>query len=146
MKHWKGYLAIFLFVVIPIAVFTYWNLQSSKVLDITGDVTVRPPTIILDGDQIQSTEVTIPFCKRQDVQGRVAISLTKEGSNASIPPRIVYAYDETLKPQCLTAPQQLNIPGGILPGKYMWHYRIVYQLNPVKSTIKEFDSEPFEVK
>lgn len=124
---------------LAVSVFLYWSFQPSDVIDIHRvPIPVRTirehPTadgvVILDLD----------YCKKVSATGRVRVSFVNSSREIFLPAGV-----DKQPPLCAHQEFPVLIPHDIPAGRYKVRFRSQYQINPIKSTVEEFDSLEFEV-
>lgn len=126
---------------IIIGLFAYWAAAKDDVLTIKNDPvpfrTIRPKA---KADGI--VFLKIDYCKNVGATGRVMASFVSQSRLVLLPVVV-----DNQPPQCRNAEVPIPIPHDIAPGKYRLHYRIIYNVNPLKTDIvEEFDSQEFEIE
>lgn len=120
------------------AIFVFWSVQSSNVLEIkNGPVPVRPAVQRPD----ELIFLNVDFCKTQDVSGVVRRFLISDTVRIPLP---LQADNGPKSCQHIDAP--LLIPKQTAPDKYHVHFSITYKINPIHEVIEEFDSQTFAVQ
>lgn len=130
----------FVIILLTLARLLTWSLANEDVLEVknapTPVRTIRDhPTadgvVILDAD----------FCKKTDAVGRLRLSFVSESREIFLP-----VTEDKSEKRCERRELPILIPSDLPPGMYKVHFRITYDLNPLKKNIlEEFDSKEFEV-
>lgn len=127
-------------VAIVIAVFAYWSLAQTDVLEVKNHPvpvrTIRPKP---KADGVLFLKVD--YCKHVQANGRVRTSFVGASREIFLP-----VYEDKQPPICQEVEVPVPIPHDMAPGMYHLHYRITYQVNPIKEVIEEFDSQEFEIE
>lgn len=122
-----------------VGMYVYWVVQAQDVLEIkNAPVTVR---MIKDTPQVKGVVVLhVDYCKKVDADGQVRISFVSDSTEVFLP-----VSTDRGEPVCREADVPILIPENITPDTYHVHFRVEYQVNPIKDVIEEFDSQPFEI-
>lgn len=144
-KRALAYFAYFALGVISVIllVLGFWTFGARDVLEINNaPVPVRTilPNATADGIIV----LRVDYCKKVKATGKVRTSFVSKTREIFLPANI-----DTQAPECYIGDKAreipIFIPHEIEPGEYKIHFRVAYQVNPLKSVIEEFDSKPFVV-
>jgi hypothetical protein len=133
-------IVLFLFIIACfVAVFAYWSTSERDVLKVNNAPfpvrTIREhPTA--DGVIILKAD----YCKLVDVEGRTRISFFSQSREVFLP-----LSRERGETGCNVVEVPVLIPSDLPAGNYRIKFRVVYQVNPLKEVVEEFESKPFEV-
>jgi len=122
-----------------IGLLIYWAVAAGDVLEVKNSpVPVRTirPHAQANGVVILKTD----FCKKVNATGRVRVSFVSTSREVFLP-----ISEDKSPPRCETTELPIIIPKDIAPDTYVVKFRVTYQVNPLKSVIEDFDSQPFEV-
>lgn len=126
---------------IGITVMLYWSLASQDVLEVkNAPVSVRTIRNHPSADGV--IILNISYCKKVAAPGRARISFISTSREIFLP------TSPDRQPAACADNQDIPIvlPKDIPPDKYHVHFRISYDINPLKrGIIEEFDSQEFEV-
>ncbi len=121
-----------------VGVLLFWLGASGEVLSVRNNpVPVRPSEV--KGQDAVSI-ATVDYCKYQDVQGVVNLTLISDKAVLLIPQTL----DRSPK-GCGKIDAPLLIPPQAGADTYHWHWKIVYQVNPLRVVTEEFDSQEFKL-
>lgn len=122
---------------LAIGVFIYWYIYPYKVLDIKyTPVSVRP-TIISDNTYIVAH---FDYCKSTNSRGVNDIAIVSIKTQISLPESI-----DTLPVGCHVVDVPLPIPLQAEPDTYHFHFHVVYQVNPIRTIMQDFDTKEFKI-
>lgn len=137
--------AALVFVSLMIGVCAYWALSETDVLEIKNSpVPVRTIREHPEADGVVILKVD--YCKKIRATGKVRTSFVGESREVFLP-----VAEDKQPPQCNAGQLQpievpVLIPKDLSPGNYHIHFRITYDINPVRNgVVEEFDSQQFEV-
>jgi hypothetical protein len=120
-------------------VLVYWAVSNNDVLEVKNSpVPVRTITPNPTADGV--VFLKIAYCKKVKAEGKVRLSFVNQSREVFVPISI-----DRQDPVCKTAEIPITIPHEIVPAEYHIHFRITYQVNPLKVVTEEFDSLPFKV-
>lgn len=123
-----------------LAIFSYWSFYPYNPLTVTNaPVPIRPISLAsgVDTTVIATTKV----CKYTNAIPIVVRSIVGEGSVLMTP-----AYSGAVRTTgCTTLQQAIILPQFTPPGTYHVHWRVNYQVNPIRSVVVQYDSETFKV-
>ncbi len=127
-----------------VGLFVYWSVAGNDVLEIhNAPVPVRS---IREHPQADGVIILkIDYCKKMNATGRVRTSFVSPSREVFLP------VSEDKQPAQCNAGQKdpielpILIPKDLPAGIYRIHFRAVYQVNPLKEVIEEFDSKEFEI-
>lgn len=125
---------------ITVGLVSYWEYQSTDVLDIKNPITVEPP-IASSGNPIV---LTLNYCKNYSASGSVRISFVGDAIEIFQP----MATDSQPKGcyKDIKAPILLP-PATVVPaGTYRIKFNVNYQINPIKTVHKVFYTEKFTIE
>lgn len=117
-----------------------WSLASEDILEVKNEPfpvrTIREhPTAA--GVVILKVEA----CKNTETIGRVRTSFVSESREVFLP-----VFEDRGSRQCFESEVPVLIPKDLPPGKYKVHFRVAYDINPIKKDVlQEFESKEFEV-
>ncbi len=135
MMYIFGILGIF---AIFVAYIFYLLQQPGTVLEINNTpVPVRPTKI----DQDQYIILHYDYCKHSNAQGLVTSSLVSKTSKVLLPD----ATDKTEK-ACKAFDAPVPVPGQTPTGTYHYEFEACYQLNPLKESCTQWESQEFMIK
>lgn len=124
---------------ISIVILLYWLYSvPAQVISVSkSPIPVTTPTAQPGGYVI----LRYGYCKHVKSTGRVVIGLVGQTSQLNLPT----GY-ESSKRGCYNDLQvPLPVPPLATPGKYHFHFRATYQVNPLKSVTQDYDTQSFMV-
>lgn len=122
-----------------IGIFLYWQLAASDVLEVKNNpVPVRSIRPHPSEDGIVFLKVD--YCKKVKANGVIRTSFISSTREYFFP----VSHDRE-DPSCNITEVPVPVPHEVQPGIYHVHFRITYQVNPLKTVVEEFDSRSFEV-
>lgn len=144
---WATYFAVFLLVLgfFSATRFLTWQYAPDDVLEVKNHpVPVRTirETAHPDGIVI----LLVDFCKKINVTGRTRVSFVSETREVFLP-----MSEDKAEASCNFGRNDpieipIIIPKDLPPDRYKIHFRVTYNINPVKKNIlEEFDSLEFDV-
>lgn len=141
MKHFISTLSmIVLIIAIGLAVLlAYWFIYPYDVLEIKNE-----PTPVTEPENIKSGRlifITIDYCKYINVSGVVERQLVSDREVIDLP-----VYDDTTPVGCNKIDVPLLLPYTILDQTFYIHYKVTYQVNPVRTLVEEFKTSTFVIK
>lgn len=137
--HILVYIALAI-IALALSIVSYWLFTPKDVLEIKNNpVPVRTVRKHPTADGVIILKVN--FCKKVGAYGRVRVSFVSQSRELFLPITV-----DTSPPRCEEAEVPILIPHETPPGTYVIRYLINYRINPLKSAVEEFDSQPFEVK
>lgn len=116
----------------------YWLLMPVKVLEIK-----KLPVPASQPEDIQSgrlVKFTFDYCKYYDTHGVVERTLISERAIVMLP-----TYPEFTPKGCDVIEAPVILPYTIATQTFHIHYKVTYQVNPVKEVVEEFDTENFKI-
>lgn len=123
-------------IAIGVGLFLKWSFQSEHVIQVNNE----PFPVRTIGDTPESRGVlvlNVDFCKLQEAEGQLRISLINEAREVFLP-----ASTENLPVGCEQREVPIVIPTGLIAGEYVVKFRTTYRLNPLKqSVVNEYQSE-----
>jgi hypothetical protein len=134
---WLAYGAV-AFLALVTALFLYWLYQPSNVLELK-ETPVPVRTVPPNGDN-GIVILHVKYCKNVEVDGRVRISFVSKSREVFLP-----VSTDRQPARCLDNELPILIPSELPADTYKIHFRVDYQVNPIKNQLVEFDSKPFEV-
>jgi hypothetical protein len=133
-----GFIALAI-VALGIGTFLYWQLASNDVLEVRNNpVPVRSVRPHPSADGVVFLKVD--YCKKVRASGLVRTSFVSPTREYFFP----VSHDRE-DPGCHNTEIPVPVPHEVPNGTYHVHFRVTYQVNPLKSVVEEFDSKPFEV-
>jgi hypothetical protein len=133
-----GYVGLAL-IALSLAVLLYWLVSPSDVLEVkNAPVPVR--TIREHPTAAGVVILKIDYCKKLSSSGDVRISFVSSSREIFLP-----RSRDRQAPVCEIREVPIIIPEDISQGEYHVHFRATYRVNPLKQTVEEFDSQPFEI-
>jgi hypothetical protein len=122
-----------------VGIFLYWSASGSDVLEIKN--TPVPVRTIREHPTAEGVVILhVDYCKNVTATGRVRTSFYNSSREVFLPVSTDYQ-----QPGCYDVEVPVLIPKDIPPGTYRVKFRVIYQVNPIKQVIEEFDSKPFQV-
>lgn len=135
---YTAYIVITLSILIAL-VFGYWVSQDEDVLEIKNQPT--PVRTIREHPTANGVIILlVDYCKRTSAVGEVTTSFVSPATEIFLP-----TYVDKQDPVCQKTEVPVLIPPQVVPGTYHIHYRVEYKINPIKQSVIEFDSQPFEI-
>lgn len=131
-------MAILIIVSAAIAVYAYWSLAPVRVLKIN-----KLPVPVTAPEEIQSGRLIFldfDYCKINDTHGTVERQLIGERSVIILP-----TYPDTTPKGCNKVKVPTLLPYTITAQKFHIHYKVTYRVNPIRTTVEEFDTEGFTI-
>ena len=126
----------FAFLVVLIGIMTYWAILPVDVLKINKlPVPVTVPENIKSGRILM---LKFDYCKYTGSKGLVERTLVSDRNVITLP-----SYEDTSPAGCNKADVPTVLPYTIIEQEYNIHYKITYQVNPLREVVEEFDSEKF---
>jgi len=127
---------ILLLAVIVLSISLFWALTPTNTLEIKNNPVPVEKAKVNNGDvQI----VDISYCKNSNIKGYVTWQLISSRNVIVLPP-----YQDMTVEGCnsdLRAP--LILPYVVYTDQYYFHWTITYQVNPLRATTTEFNSQKF---
>lgn len=125
---------------ILVAKFVFWSLQPTNVLEIKN--APFPVKIIPNYPTPAGTVfMKVDYCKKVKATGRVRMSFVGVTKEVFLP-----LTEDKQDPTCKKTELPIPIPEDLSPGTYHVHFRVTYDINPIKqSVVNEFDSKEFKV-
>lgn len=136
--HFIVYIAL---VIIALGLLTvsYWLLAPSDVLEIkNAPVPIR--TIREHPTAEGVVILNVDYCKKVGATGQVRVSFVSQSREIFLP----IAVDKA-EPKCEKVEVPVLIPHDTPSDTYIIRYYITYKVNPLRSTIEQFDSQEFHV-
>lgn len=126
--------------VITVGLLAFWTLAPDDVLTVKNNPV--PVRTIRDHPKAGGVAILdVNYCKNIKATGTVRPSFISTDREIFLP-----TYQEKQDPVCREVEVPVLIPRDIPPGMYHVHFRVTYNVNPLKSAIIEtLDSKPFEV-
>ncbi len=120
--------------------FGYWLSQPEDVLVIKNSPT--PVRTIREHPMANGVVILkVDYCKMSSAKGEVRPSFVSSSTEILLP-----KYEDKQDANCQVAEVPVLVPPQVVPGKYHIHYRILYDINPIKNNVEvEFDSKEFEI-
>lgn len=122
------------------AIILYWLLSPPKEV-----LSVNPHPIVVLTEKTHPDGLVLiryNYCKNASATGRLVISLVGEDVQLTLPittePNPKGCEDNVEVP--------LPIPAQATPGRYHFHFRVTYQVNPLRTIIQDLDTEEFSVE
>lgn len=135
---WIGYAGLAL-LALAVGLLLYWVYQPKRVLEIKNQpVPIRTIREHATADGVVILKVD--YCKNVKAEGRTRLSFVSASREIFLPTSI-----DRQDPQCAVAEIPILLPHDIPADTYHIHFRVQYQINPLRSVIEEFDSGSFEV-
>lgn len=108
-------------------------------------LTVKQPIRVISKTVQPNTYVVLEtedYCKNVSSTGRVTTSLVSATSQLMLP-----TGSENSPKGCRADAQLvLPIPPQAIPGQYHYHFRAVFQVNPIRTITQDYDTESFVVQ
>ncbi len=120
-----------------IALVTYWMIYPTSPLTITEPLKVLNPNHEVENGGVLILDAE--FCKNTDVSGEVQISLI--GKSVTV----LTTVREGLPKGCNHTPTKVQLPVLLNIEDRKVHYKVTYKLNPLRTVVKEFESENFKI-
>jgi hypothetical protein len=118
-----------------------WGTAPTDVIEVkNAPVPVRTIRPVAQADGVVFLDVD--FCKKTDAVGRLRMSFVNERRSREV---FTPVAEERQKAACERRELAIAIPHDISTDTYHVHFRIEYQLNPLKRVVEEFDSKDFKV-
>ncbi len=107
------------------------------------DVTPNPiPVITKTATPGSYIVLKYSYCKNVKSAGRVSISMVSTTSQLMLP-----TARESSEKKCYSSVlAPFPIPPQATPGVYHYHFRAIYQVNPLRSITQDYDTQPFTVQ
>jgi hypothetical protein len=123
---------------VAVGLIVFWSLAPDQVIEIKHlPVPVITKTVSSDQVMIQRYDL----CKVADARGKVERTLVSSVAAVALP-----TITDTLNEGCIQdAAVPTLLPPQARPDRYRLHYKVTYTLNPLKTVVQEWDSEPFQV-
>lgn len=119
----------------------YWAFGPSDVLTVNNTPVPAKFTRGPEGTK-GIVFLVIDYCKNIKATGKVETSFVGTAKVAFLP-----VGNDVQDPVCNPKAEiPILIPPDLPPGTYHVHFRVEYRINPIKNTVEEFDSTPFEVE
>lgn len=129
---------VLLLAFMSVGVFYYWTFFPDKILEVK-----ELPVPVTKPQNIESGRILIlkfDYCKHADVKGIVESSLVSDRNVVILP-----SYKEETPVGCKKIDAPMILPYTVITQKYHVHYKITYQVNPIREVVVEFDSAEFEL-
>lgn len=133
---YRAIMLLFGIAAVMVMILVYWRVAPYDVLQIHGKIPVRPTTLNQGDALIQ----TFNYCKTMESTGIIERQLVSTTRVIILPTQ----RDEGHK-FCGTIDVPLVLPNPMASDTYRVHYKITYDVNPVRSQEIEFYTEPFTV-
>lgn len=137
---WIAYVVLALAAIV-IGIVGFWSIQPNNVLNIkNAPVPIR--TIHLEAHPAGVVILKYDYCKNISVNGTIRTSFVGDASEIFLP----LAEDKTDKMCADGLEVPYLVPPQIVTGTYHLHFKATYILNPLKTVVQEWDSQPFDVE
>lgn len=141
--NYIAYVALIL-VVIMMGMILKWSFQSDDVLEIKNEPV--PARTIREYPEADGVVVLkVDYCKKIAVKGEVRVSFVGISRETFLP-----TAEDKMPANCNNGHDEpieipILIPKDLPVGHYHIHFNVVYQVNPLKEVVEEFDSQEFEL-
>jgi len=123
---------------IALSILVYWLITPTEAL------TIKEPLEVVNADNKISNggvlNLRAEFCKNTDTPGDVEVTMIGKSQLSLLKVR------EGLKKGCNDLILNVQIPVVVNFEPRRIHYKVTYQLNPLRTVVKEFDSEEFTIE
>lgn len=120
------------------ALLAYWIFMPVKTLAIQ-----HLPLPVTNPEDISSGRIIVlrfDYCKYTSMHGRVERKLVSDRLTIDLP-----IYMESLQKGCHKLDAPIILPYTVATQTFYIHYHVVYQVNPLRSEIVEFDTKKFKL-
>lgn len=118
--------------------FVYWTAQPTDVLKIEKKPTPAKYAV-LNGNRV--VDVTFDFCKKTKLDGQLSYSFVSRSTELLVP-AVPAATPEGCRSDVHAV---IPVPKQAVADTYHIHFKSEYKLNPIKTSVIEWDSDEFEV-
>lgn len=121
-----------------IALILFWTLYPFRVLEIRNS-----PVPVVE-ERVEAGKLVYAlhnYCKFSDAEGLLERRIVSDSTSLALP-----GIPERTKAECrneVLVPAV--VPPQARPGTYRIHHKVTYKVNPLKSLVYEWDSQPFRV-
>lgn len=118
----------------------FWSFTPYKILSVqNAPVPIQPPTLASAANT--TIIATTKLCKTTDIIPTVTRTIVGSGVVLMTP-----SYPGVLNsPGCVTLRQAIILPDFLPAGSYHIHWRVAYNVNPIRQVVVQYDSQTFQV-
>lgn len=138
IANWIAFISLGI-VAIAIGIFLYWSTQGSKILEVK-EIPIPIRTIKDPSKDSLIVILNVNYCKYRDIDGNLRMSFISDTREVFLP-----LVRERGDQGCKQSELPVVIPKDLAPDTYKVKFRVVYEVNPIKTVVNEFVTKEFTV-